>query len=88
MRNCISPQKSLVKSKKMIADLESKILKFIKVERTQKEIIDEFPEYSINEITICLRDLEMYQKAVTEIKYRANTTTKTNTQGFTNTQTA
>lgn len=72
----------------MITELESKLLEFITVERTQKEIVDKFPEYSPNEITICLRDLEMYQKAVTEIKYRANTTTETNTQGFTNTQTA
>ena len=63
----------------MITELKSKLLEFIKIERTQKEIIDKFPEYSPNEITICLRDLEMYQKAVTEIKYRANTTTKTNT---------
>lgn len=79
MRNCISLQKSLVQSRKMVTELESKLLEFIKIERTQKEIIDRFPEYSPNEITICLRDLEMYQKAVTEIKYRANTTTKTNT---------
>ena len=69
-------------------ELKSKLLEFIRVERTQKEIIDKFPEYSPNEITICLRNLEMYQKAITEIKYRANTTTEINTQGFTNTQTA
>lgn len=69
----------------MTTELESKLLEFITVERTQKEIIDKFPEYPINEITICLRDLEMCQKAITEIKYRANTTTETNTQGFTDT---
>lgn len=69
----------------MITELESKLLEFIKIERTQKEIIDRFSEYSPNEITICLRDLAMYQKAVAEIKYRVNTTTETNTQGFTNT---
>jgi hypothetical protein len=54
--------------------LESKIMEFTKVERTQKEIIDNFPEYSPNEITICLRDLEMRQKITIDIKYRANTT--------------
>lgn len=56
--------------------LESKIMEFTKVERTQKEIIDNFPEYSPNEITICLRDLEMRQKITIDIKYRANTTIK------------
>lgn len=54
--------------------LESKIMEFTKVERTQKEIIENFPEYSPNEITICLRDLEMIQAITIEIKYRANTT--------------
>jgi hypothetical protein len=54
--------------------LESKIMEFTKVERTQKEIIDNFPEYPLNEITICLRDLEMRQKITIDIKYRANTT--------------
>jgi hypothetical protein len=54
--------------------LESKIMEFTKVERTQKEIIENFPEYSPNEITICLRDLEMFQAITIEIKYRANTT--------------
>jgi hypothetical protein len=56
--------------------LESKIMEFTKVERTQKEIIDNFPEYSPNEITICLRDLEMRQKITIDIKYCANTTIK------------
>lgn len=68
-----------------MAELESKLLEFIKIERTQKEIINEFPEYSPNEITICLRDLEMYQKITMEIKYRANTTNENNAQGFANT---
>jgi hypothetical protein len=54
--------------------LESKIMEFTKVERTQKEIIDNFPKYPLNEITICLRDLEMRQKITIDIKYRANTT--------------
>jgi len=54
--------------------LESKIMEFTKVERTQKEILENFPEYSPNEITICLRDLEMFQAITIEIKYRANTT--------------
>jgi hypothetical protein len=54
--------------------LESKIMEFLENERTQKEIIDNFPEYSPNEITICLRDLEMRQKITIDIKYRANTT--------------
>lgn len=56
--------------------LESKIMEFTKVERTQKEIIDNFPEYSPNEITICLRDLEMHQRITIDIKYCANTTIK------------
>jgi len=56
--------------------LESKIMEFLENERTQKEIIDNFPEYSPNEITICLRDLEMRQKITIDIKYRANTTIK------------
>jgi len=54
--------------------LESKIMEFLENERTQKEIIENFPEYSPNEITICLRDLEMFQAITIEIKYRANTT--------------
>lgn len=69
----------------MITELESKLLEFITVERTQKEIINEFPEYSPNQISICLRDLEMYQKITMEIKYRANTTNENDTQRFTNT---
>lgn len=56
--------------------LESKIMEFLENERTQKEIIDNFPEYSPNEITICLRDLEMRQKITIDIKYCANTTIK------------
>lgn len=61
----------------MIPELELKLLEFIKFGRTQKEIIDQFPEYTPNDITICLRDLEMYQKAVIEVKYFANTTIET-----------
>jgi hypothetical protein len=49
-------------------------MEFLENERTQKEIIENFPEYSPNEITICLRDLEMFQAITIEIKYRANTT--------------
>lgn len=56
--------------------LESKIMEFLEIGRTQKEIIDKFPEYSPNEITICLRDLEMFKRIVVDIKYRANTTTE------------
>lgn len=62
--------------------LESKIMEFIKVERTQKEIMDKFPEYSPNEITICLRDLEMFQAITIDIKYRANTTNENSIPGF------
>lgn len=69
----------------MIAELESKLLEFIKIGRTQKEIINQFPGYSLNEIAICLRDLEMYQKAVIEIKYHANTADENNAQRPANT---
>jgi hypothetical protein len=62
--------------------LESKIMEFTKVERTQKEIIENFPEYSPNEITICLRDLEMFQAITIDIKYRANPTNENSIPGF------
>lgn len=62
--------------------LESKIMEFIKVGRSQKENIDKFPEYSPNEIAICLRDLEMFQAITIEIKYCANTTIENSVPGF------